>query len=467
MRMKIFNMKHIMAALFCLLLICTILVQAEETQKQHIPYNYFDNPQVCAGCHWEKFNRWNESQHSKGFTGDFFQRQFYDLVLPSRTFDESVANVHEGCIGCHSPSSFLADDMIPQEARTLDNHWNRSDGFKTLAERGIFCDFCHTLGGFKNSPPFNHDYISTVTEDVDPKRGDLEFPWSPFHETKRSELYEAPEICASCHNELNPFGIWVKATEIEYADSEYPQRGIVCQTCHLQTMGGKPAKMGPIRPHNSDHWFGGGFSEFVEGAAKVKIIMDSQEAKPGRNVSFTVLVHGTATGHKFPTGSVEERDVWLHITVHDENGKELAHIPVPSNPNDPNDKYFITTNEEVAYPSHSKISEPFARDSLPEGDRIYHSAFIDSEGKFTYAQWMAVEEIENRLEPNEERKERFVWTVPDDISGSIYLQAVLNYRRMPDSFADYLKIDRRPVIKVSSDKMKLNVISSHPKNLRH
>ncbi|MFC1509621.1 multiheme c-type cytochrome, partial [Candidatus Omnitrophota bacterium] len=448
----------ILISAFCLAFSFSAIIRTEENEKQRKPYNYFDNPQVCAGCHWEKFARWNVSQHSKAFTGDFFQKQYYNIVLPSRNLDKRLATVNEGCIGCHSPSSWLANDMIPQQAKELDNHWNRGTGYKTLANRGVFCDFCHTLDGFKNDPPFNHDYISTATAEVDPKRGDLPFPWSPFHTTKRSEIYEDPMICATCHNELNPYDVWVKATEIEYTESEYPARGIVCQTCHLQTMGGKPAKMGPIRPHNSDHWFGGGFSEFVEGAAKVKIINDTDKITPGRELSFNVLVHGTATGHKFPTGSVEERDVWLHVTVHDDNGNEIAHIPIPKNPDDPNDKYFITSNEKVAYPSHSSISKPFERDSLPEGDRLYHSAFIDSKGQFTYAQWLAVEEIENRLEPNEEREEHFKWTVPSDFRGEIvYLRSVLFYRRMPDSFADFLNIDRRPVIEVSRDEMKLTL----------
>jgi len=42
--------------------------------------------------------------------------------------------------------------------------------------------------------------------------------------------------------------------------------------------------------------------------------------------------------------------------------------------------------------------------------------------------------------------------IPDDIpAGEYNLTAVLNYRRMPDPFADYLGIERRPVIEVSRD----------------
>lgn len=433
------------------------ITSQNQPNKQHKPYHYFENPQVCSGCHWDKFDRWNVSQHSKGFTGDFFQKQFYELVLPSESFAPEVKDAKEGCIGCHSPSAFLAADMIPTEADSYDNHWNRGKGYKTRAERGIFCDFCHTISHFRNEPPFNHDYVSTVTDTVDTKFGDLEFPWSPHHETATSEIYEDPVICATCHNELNPYNVWVKATFTEYEESIYLHRGIVCQTCHMQIMGGKPAKMGISRPHNSDHWFGGGFTEFVEGAASVKIKIENTEIRPGEEVEFTVDVTAEATGHKFPTGSTEERDVWLRLSLVDHQGNELLHIPVPENPDDPNDKYFITSNEPTSYPSHSQLSEPISRDALPAGDRIYHSAFLDSEGEFTFAQWFCVKEIENRLGPQEIRTEKYIFTMPEIMGDEIYLQAKLNYRRMPDSFADYLNIDRRPVIHVAEDIRKINI----------
>ena len=164
------------------------------------------------------------------------------------------------------------------------------------------------------------------------------------------------------------------------------------------------------------------------------------------------MVKALATGHDFPTGSTEERDVWLHVSLNNADGVEVVHIPVPVNPDDPNDKYFITSNDKVAYPSHSTLSEPIERDGLPEGDRIYHSTFIDSEGEFTFAQWLTVEIADNRLESLEERMEHYSFNIPDDIpAGEYKLTAVLNYRRMPDPLADYLGIERRPVIEVSRD----------------
>ena len=61
--------------------------------KLNKEYHYFDNPQVCSGCHWDRFDRWNVSQHSKGFTGDFFQKQFYDLVLLPEHVQKYVLNL--------------------------------------------------------------------------------------------------------------------------------------------------------------------------------------------------------------------------------------------------------------------------------------------------------------------------------------------------------------------------------------
>jgi len=455
--MKAFHIKVPVVVLVFLVLL-TGMKGTGDPENQKKKYHYFENPAICSGCHWDKYETWSSSQHAKGFTGDFFQAQFYKNVLPSRVLGPEVANAQEDCIGCHSPSAFLSGDREPAASRQTDNHWDPMEDYRTRADRGIFCDFCHTLDRFENDPPFNHDYISHSTAEVDIKRGDLEYPWSPHHETMTSEIYEDVPICASCHNELNPYNVWVKATHHEYSESEFAERGIPCQSCHMQPMGGKPAKMGYLRPHNTDHWFGGGFEEFVEGAAGVYIQEIPEQVSKGQELDFEIMVKALAVGHSFPTGSVEERDVWLHVSLCNETGEEVLHIPIPPNPEDPNDGYFITSNAKVAYPNHSTLCEPIERDGLTEGDRLYHSAFLDSEGKFTFAQWLCVEEIENRLDPLEERLEKYNISLPRNLeSGSYYLQAVLNYRRMPDPLADYFEIDRRPVMEVSRDSRLINI----------
>ena len=423
-------------------------------------YAHYDNPQVCLGYHLEKFDTWKTSQMSRGFTGDFFQAQYFKLAVVDAERDEEVKGLKAGCIGCHSPSAYKTGDTPPTPTRSknFDSFWNQKGGIKLFADRGVFCDFCHTIEDFEDTMPYNHNYVSNATPDVDPKRGDLEFPWSPYHDTARSELHEDPAFCGICHNELNDFGIWVKATEIEYQEGPYPGEEIACQDCHMPPIAGKPAKMGPARAEHHDHWFGGGFTGFVEGAAKISLNLDKTQLQTGEKVDFSIKVHHLAPGHKFPSGASEERDVWLHVGIYDQEGNELEHIKIPSNPDDPNDKYFITNNEKIAYPTHSRYSEPIKRDCLPEGDRIYHSAFIDSDGNFTYAQWYATKDIENRLNPLEERIEHYFWTVPEEYAGKeVILRAVLNYRRMPDSYAEYLGIPTRPTIEVGRDEIYLKI----------
>ena len=429
-------------------------------EEKTVKYNYYDNPQVCLGCHVEKFETWTTSQMSKSYTGDFFQAQYFKLAVKDAKRDPKVKGLTSGCIGCHSPSSYKAGDFPPTlPGKTkIDSYWDQKGGIKLYANRGVFCDFCHTIEDFKDTKPFNHNYVSNATKGIDPKRGDLEFPWSPYHKTARSELHEDAQFCGICHNELNDFGVWVKATEIEYQEGPYPAKQIACQDCHMPPIEGKPAKMGPARAEHHDHWFGGGFKSFVQGAAKISIIMNKSQLEAEEVINFSIEIHHLAPGHKFPSGASEERDVWLHVGIFDRSGKELYHIKIPKNPDDQNDKYFITTNEKTAYPTHSRYSEPIVRDSLPEGNRIYHSAFIDSNGNFTYAQWYATKDIENRLKPLEKRTEKYVWKVPQELKGqTVTLKAVLNYRRMPDSYANYLGIPVRPTIEVSRDERILTI----------
>ena len=463
-------MKRIRILRIPVILVCSILALGlgmgalfaaqggEKAHKADFAYDYWEDPYECAGCHWERFQDWQTSQMSRAFTGDFFQAQYYKVALEDAKRDSKVEGVRHECIGCHSPSAFLSGDYPPSPSRGTDTFWKQSSGVRHNAERGVFCDFCHTIKAYRDKDPFLFNYISDATAEIDLKRADLQFPWSPHHENVVSELHETAEFCGICHNELNGNGVWVKATHLEWAETEYAKRDIPCQTCHMPPREGKPARMGVERPWNHQHFFGGGFTTFVEGAACVSLCFDKETVHPGESVEVMVTVGDLSTGHKFPSGASEERDVWLRLAVYDENDNELQHIPISPNPDDPNDRFFITTDRKEAYVTHSDHSEPISRDSLPEGDRLYHSAFLDAKGNVTFGQWYAVQDVENRLVPGETRVETYSWTVPQDLAGKrVFLKARLWFRRMTDSHADYLGIDRRPHILVSEDEKPVKI----------
>ncbi|UCD49279.1 MAG: hypothetical protein JSW27_17320 [Phycisphaerales bacterium] len=448
--------------------------------------DHWDDPYDCVGCHWERIADWSSSQMSRSYTGDFFQAQFFKYVVKDAARDPAVKDAAADCIGCHAPSAFLSGVLTPPEPALKDNFWNQAwpwpDSYRTAgqlktglddkqlnepsrqtyrnilpvakqgADRGVFCDFCHSTVSTSDRQPFNHNYVVDAGPGRNTKRADLEFPWAPYHKTQVSELFESADLCGICHNEQNPFGVWVKATQQEWLETDYAERDIVCQWCHMPPREGKPAKMGPERPWNHAHWFGGGFSGFVEGVARTKLHVPQETVTPGTTVPLEITISDIATGHLFPTGSTEERDVWLRLAVVDVEGHELQHIPVEPNPQDPNDRYFITSNALEAYPSHSDHSDVLARDSLPEGDRIYQDVFLDSNGKVTFGQWYAVRIIGNRLEPGETRVEKYSWQVPRQWAGrAVRLRATLKYRRMADSHATIMGIEKRPHLLVSQD----------------
>jgi hypothetical protein len=466
---------------------------APEAKPQHA-LHHWEDPYACIGCHQERYVDWSASQMSRGFTGDFFQAQYFQHTLKDAARDPKMRDLAADCLGCHSPSAFLAGVVPPPASRAVDNFWDREwpwlDSYvslgqmqqglrseavdppyeqrwrnslpraKHVVDRGVFCDFCHSIASVAQRQPFNHNYVPDAGPGRNKKRADLEFPWSPYHETQVSELHEGADLCGICHNEKNPLGVWVKATHNEWTETVYAEREIACQWCHMPPREGKPAKMGRERPWNHRHWFGGGFTGFVEGAATVNIRFHEDAVTAGSTVPLEITVGDIATGHLFPTGATEERDVWLRVALYDAHGEELQHIPVAPRPNDPNDRYFITSNRPEAFPSHSTYGPALARDALPEGDRIYHDAFLDSEGQVTFGQWYAIRIVGNRLVPGETRGERYNWTVPARLAGQeVHLKASLWYRRMADSHAEHLGIDKRPHLLVSQDERRIKIVS--------
>ena len=38
---------------------------------------------------------------------------------------------------------------------------------------------------------------------------------SPAHKIVTNDFFRTTEFCGNCHNEKNPFGVWVKSTQLE------------------------------------------------------------------------------------------------------------------------------------------------------------------------------------------------------------------------------------------------------------
>ena len=48
---------------------------------------------------------------------------------------------------------------------------------------------------------------------------------SPAHKIVTNDFFRTTEFCGNCHNEKNPFGVWVKSTQLEWKEGPYAKEG--------------------------------------------------------------------------------------------------------------------------------------------------------------------------------------------------------------------------------------------------
>ncbi len=294
------------------------------------PQSFYEDPIVCAQCHEGKFQQWQTDQHARAWTGDFMVAQYFDLARRDGDLDPNVAEIKMGCVGCHAPSIYmdLGHDLIditPPRPAGVENAWYMLSGNKTEGDRGVFCDFCHTVSGV-DDPPVNFNYTSAATAAVDPKRGPgrMGGGMNNYHDNIYSPLHDSPQICGTCHDEIDPFGQMVKGTYTEWLNSSYAP-DTRCQDCHMRDANGRQMREGKGMMGRYSMNVKGGFSSFLEGVASLEIDAPSY-ANTEETVDFSITVTNEKVGHEFPSGSEEERQLWIHVTAIDEAGQSW-HVP--------------------------------------------------------------------------------------------------------------------------------------------
>jgi hypothetical protein len=159
-----------------------------------------------------------------------------------------------------------------------------------------------------------------------------------------------------------------------------------------------------------------------------------------------VLVNAKA-GHKVPSGSAEERVLWLHVEATDAKGRTF-HLPVDRKGFAGED--FTIASEALAYQDIGDIKglSGFAglkRDGeVPAGDRIFRLPYLDPKGRMTIAQWNTASfGPDYRLAPLQAVNETFTWRLPGDLpAGKVVVTATVYYSRLVSSVAEYLNVPR-------------------------
>ena len=400
-------------------------------------YSDYEKPQTCGtSCHVDFYRQWEQTMMSQAYTHHWDEIEYFKLAVPHAEKDKKVAGVKAGCNGCHAPIAFLAGDVPPPKPSE-----------NSRANESVSCDVCHTITGFKGEVPFNFNYIS---EPGKVKYGPREGLQSPAHETKKSDFIRTGDFCGTCHNEKDPYGIWVKSTHLEWKEGPYSKEGVRCQDCHMTYAPGQNASMAKPLPNVAQHLFHGAHDPGkVRGVVELRIHPDIREAEPGDRVKFTVVLFNQKTGHKFPTGSAEERMLWLHVEAVDAKGT-IYHLSVDKK-GFAGEEYTIAANTLAYQDMGIALNKPdfvgIQRDGVPEGDRIFRLPYLDPQGRMTIQQWnTASQSTDYRIGPRESKIETFTWTLPPTLpAGKLKINAVLNYQKLPTPVAQFLGVPMEEV----------------------
>ncbi|OGU57548.1 MAG: hypothetical protein A2X64_04760 [Ignavibacteria bacterium GWF2_33_9] len=415
-------------------------------------YKDFETPQYCGtSCHIDFYQQWKQSMMSQAYVHHWDEIEYFELAVPHADLDPKVAEVKTGCNGCHAPMAYLAGNTPPPKPEANDR-----------ANEAVACDICHSIEGFEGDIPFNFNYIIKPGKTKFSTRGAGN---SPNHNIKVNDLLKTGDFCGICHNEKSPFGIWVKSTHLEWKEGPYYKQGVHCQDCHMPKGKSRTAELGKVYDDSRQHLFHGAHDEGkIKGTIELRIHPDIRELEPGERVKFTIALYNAKTGHKFPSGSVEDRIVWMHVEATDSKGNKY-HLPVDKKGFE-GEEYTISSDvlayQDMGIAKGIPNFKGVQRDDVPIGDRIFRMPYFDPQGRMTIQQWNTAKlGVDYRIGPKETKIEHCTFNLPDNLPpGKLKVTAVLNYQKLVKSVANFLNVpkDETEIVKVNEHSTEIIIL---------
>jgi hypothetical protein len=421
------------ASLLLLLAAFTIIRSfPQEDLKGKYQYKDFETALKCRSCHPGIYEQWSQAMMSQAYTHHWDEIEYFDLAVPHSEVDPFMKEAADGCNGCHTPLAYMGGTLPPPRPEE-----------KSMANESVSCEVCHLTQRAQVDPPVNFSYY------IEPGRtkysGREPEMQSPAHQIVQNDFLKTTEFCGNCHNEKNPFGVWVKSTQLEWKEGPYAKEGVHCQECHMPRGEYQMALMGKKYSDMRLHLFHGAHDPGkVRGTIELRIEPDIRLAEPGETIVFTVALFNQKTGHKFPTGSVEDRIAWLDVEATDAKGNKY-HLNVDKKGFE-GEEYTISGDylayQDMAIPLKLTDFRGVQRDGIPYGNRIFRMPYFDKDGNMTIMQWNTRSfGVDYRIGPRETKVERFTFKVPYEAApGEMRVKAVLNYQLLVKPVADFLKV---------------------------
>ncbi|MZP54255.1 MAG: hypothetical protein GT600_02300, partial [Bacteroidales bacterium] len=196
-------------------------LSSQEDQKSKFSYKDFESAKKCRSCHPGIYEQWTQAMMSQAYTHHWDEIEYFDLAVPHAAAKPDLKDPVDGCNGCHAPLAFIGGKQFPPPRPSE----------KSMANESVSCEVCHLTQSAQSDPPFNFSYLI--------KPGMTKFALrtpaveSPAHKIITNDFFYQTEFCGNCHNEKNPFNVWVKSTQLEWKEGPYSKEGVRCQDCHM------------------------------------------------------------------------------------------------------------------------------------------------------------------------------------------------------------------------------------------
>lgn len=337
-----------------------------------IPRERMGDSAMCgqAGCHPDITKQWEQSMHHLASFNNIFYKKSVEYAR-----ERQGAGGVRWCAGCHDPVLLFAGEIDgPVTDKT------------PYADAGVTCMTCHAMVDVQDLTG-NGRYVLDVPN-VDflrpdhPLRGIVGillkiFP-RPHKHGFLKPLHTQSEFCSACHRVSigvaqnryrwirgqDQFGSWQNGgASGRVARAFYtPKESKQCQDCHMPSVPSTDAGNRGGMVHS--HTFPGANAAvpavlgypgqaalskaFLTGSMRVDIVgarevppgdnlkdtrwltpIEKSRLTPGSDVRLDVVVRNLRVGHSFPEGTVDNKDIWLDVSVKDDKGRPISQDQCP------------------------------------------------------------------------------------------------------------------------------------------
>jgi len=293
------------------------------------------DPATCGRCHPKHYEEWRGSMHAYSSVDPVF------VAMNKRGQRETDGALGDFCVKCHAP-------MALREGLTTDG-LNLEELPKSV--QGVTCYFCHNATAYGE----DHSNANLTLANDDVMRGSFADAADPkVHGTAASKLHqrgamESSLMCGTCHDVVNDHGLHIERTLKEYKESVFSiekygkESGSSCQGCHMPSFETEAVAKVPNmelkkRPRSQHVWpavdvaltdFPNSASQRRETECELAANTWIASIDHNGNGQFTMLIE-TDAGHHQPSGTSQDRRMWLEFVAYDEQDNVIYEIGRPS-----------------------------------------------------------------------------------------------------------------------------------------